>query len=63
MRMHEWLRWLTPAAPRAEARRVDLEEVDERLNDLERIQADIKVRLRLLERQADPRGIRRADGG
>ena len=63
MPMHEWLRWLmpTPEYP-PEVRRPDLDRVDERLTDLESKQAEIKARLLLLERQADPRDIRGVGG-
>lgn len=63
MRMDEWLRWLLPTERPPDVRRVDLERIDERLTSLEHEQNDIEVRLRLLERQSDPRGIREADGG
>lgn len=36
----------------------DLTMVDERLDGLERTQREINARLRLLERQADPRKLR-----
>ena len=41
----------------------DLRTIDERLGVVEREQREIEARLRLLERQSDPRGIRGMDGG
>ena len=57
--MHEWLRrlFIPSRAPRTEGRHIDLERVDERLTRLEHEQDEIEVRIDLLERQADPRGI------
>ena len=40
----------------------DLGEIDRRLGAVEQSLSDIVIRLRLLERQADPRGIRRHGG-
>lgn len=37
---------------------IDIGKVDERLDNLEHKQRDIDVRLRLIERQADPRKLR-----
>jgi hypothetical protein len=39
--------------------RLDLRQVDERIDSLEREQDRIEARLLLLERQSDPRGLRR----
>jgi hypothetical protein len=36
----------------------DFREIDQRLGQVEQSLSDIVIRLRLLERQADPRGIR-----
>lgn len=41
----------------------EIDEFDERLAVLEREQREIDARLRLLEQQADPRGIRRERHG
>lgn len=36
----------------------DLEQIDRRLNRIEVDLSDVVIRLKLLERQADPRGLR-----
>jgi hypothetical protein len=41
----------------------DLKEIDTRLNQIEVNLSDVVLRLKLLERQSDPRGIRRGDDG
>jgi len=41
----------------------DLSEIDTRLGAVEQEQHKIEARLHLLERQADPRGIRRTRNG
>ncbi len=58
----EWLyrvlrRFGKPSPPLRQT--VDLREIDERLAMIERDQARIQARLRLLETQADPRGLGR----
>jgi hypothetical protein len=55
------LRWIArcfarPLPPSADGTNLDM--VDERLDTLERTQREINARLRLLERQADPRNLR-----
>lgn len=56
------LRRLVMPAP-ARARGHDLSDIDHRLGTLEREQVEIDARLNLLERQSDPRGIRRTQNG
>ena len=41
----------------------DLSVIDDRLGAVEREQHEIEARLSLLERQSDPRGIRRTQNG
>ena len=48
---------IDPPAPPPDG--ADLGEIDRRLGAVEQNLSDIVIRLRLLERQADPRGIRR----
>lgn len=55
------IRWLRRCFARPEpapASGTDLDMVDERLDVLERTQREIHARLRLLERQSDPRRLR-----
>jgi hypothetical protein len=62
--MPDWLRrWLGIDRTASEVRRADLSRIDARLSALEREQTAIEVRLRLLERQADPRGVWETRGG
>ena len=63
----DWLlrllrRFARPIAPELE-RRHDLSEIDDRLGAVEGEQVKIEARLHLLERQSDPRGIRRTQNG
>lgn len=57
----EWLHRLfrafgRPSVPPEGA--TDLDVIDDRLNQIEVSLSDVVLRLKLLERQADPRGIR-----
>ena len=56
--MYEWLRrWITAGDHLPAPRLADLDEVDERLTALEYEQIEIDARLRILEKQSNPRGV------
>jgi hypothetical protein len=59
--VRDLFRWLARCLghPRAQVRpATNLEQVDRKLNVIEASQRDIKARLTLLEKQADPRDFR-----